>query len=384
MQTDFSSILCVADSNISDAVDQCLEDLALPEVFVQGGKQMSLADKQGFLGLRPVTRLQENRAQLYRIYVPSVYEAGMMNRIAEATDLKMGGRGCIFAQHISFHRSVPLVFDTEKLDRICGREEKIPPEEHAFISCTVSRGSGEALAQAILELGLCVPVIFFGSGVGLRDKLGLMRITVPVEKETIWFLVPRSEAELVEKTLISRARLDAPGQGFLYRNHVYAPVVNLRIRQGSRKHAASMEQVIAALDEIRGSSDWRRLGSRKHRTGYGGGDKDRTRGIFFIGEEEEAEIFRRAAMDCGARGATLNALEMRSYSGRTHEQPMISHSRHLCDIITSPEVEEKLLERLTGTDLFGSGKSWVIKIFDVEVPSALSAGESPAEPGRID
>ena len=398
MQTDFTSILCIADINISGVLEQCLRDLALPEVFIQSGKQMTLADKQGFLALRPVTRLQENRALLYRMYVPAEYEEGVMNRIAEVTDLKMGGRGFILAQHIGFRSSSPLVFDTEKLDRLCGRTDKIPPEEHAMIICTVPRGSADALSEAVLELGVCVPVVFFGSGVGLRDKLGLMRITVPVEKEIIWFIIPRAEAELVERTLIPRARLDVPGQGFLYKNYVHAPVVNLRFRQGKRKHAASMEQVIAAIDEVRGSSDWRRIAARKHSAGTGGtgaggsgaggtgagGNKSRTRALFFIGEEEDAEIFRRTAMECGARGATLNTLEMRSYSSAAQGQTMVSHSRHLCDIITSPEVEEKLRERLNETGLFENGRTCVIKTFDVEVPSVLPPGGRPTEPGRID
>ena len=370
MRTDFSSIICIADRNITAALDQALRDLALPEVFVQGAKQMSLVDKKGFLGLHRFTRLQENRALLYRMNVPTVYREGVMNRIAEATDLKMGGRGCIFAQPIGFNRAEALVFDTEKLERLCGKTEKIPPEGHAVVSCIVSRGSGDSLAEAVLELGICVPIIFFGSGVGLRDKLGLLRITVPVEKEIIWFIIPRYDAELVEKTLIRRARLDVPGKGFLYKNYVHAPVVNLQVRKGKRVHAASMEQVIAALDEVRGSSDWRRLGSRKQ-GGGGSVKKNRRRGIFFIGEEEEAEVFRRMAMECGAQGATLNTLEMRCYNDLSHEQAMESHSRKLCDIIVSPEVEEKIQGRLSQSDLFENGKSGVIQMFDVEVPSNL-------------
>ena len=369
MENAISSIICVADMNITGALDQALADLALPEVYVQRAKQISLLDKQGFLGLRPVTKLEESRALIYRMHVPSVYEEGVMRRIAEATDLSMGGRGCIFSQHINRYRGTPPSFDTEKLDRMCGRMNKLVSEEHALISCTVPRDSGDSLAQAILELGIGVPVVFFGIGAGLRDKLGLMRITIPVEKEIIWFIVSRSDADLVEKTLIPRARLDVPGNGFLYRFFVHAPVVNLRIRHGKRFHAATMEQVIAALDEVRGSSDWRRFGSRKHDPGEKGNVN--SRGLFFIGEEEEVDIFRHTAIQCGARGATFNSLEMRSYSAFTREEAMESHSRQLCDIITSHEVEEKLRSSLAQTGLFAEGKSCVLKTFNVELPSII-------------
>jgi hypothetical protein len=368
---EFSSILCVADNNVTGALDQCLTDLALPEVFVQRAKQMSLADKSGLFGLRPVSGLEEARAMIYRIYVPSKFETGIMQRIAEATDLRIGGRGSIFAQHADFHRGAPLSFDTEKLERLCGTTEKLPQEQHTLLSCVVPRGQAASLAEAVLELGVCVPVVFYGEGMGLRDKLGLLRITIPKEKEVIWFIVPNSDADLVEKTLIPRARLDIPGRGFLYKLSVYAPVVNLRIRHSKRTHAATMEQVIAALDEVRGSSDWRRLESRKHGSG---GMQDKTagsRGLFFIGDEEDVEIFRLTAMESGARGATFNTLEMRSYQSRSHEEAMKSHSRSLCDIIVSREVEERILENTGKTGLFDEKKSCVLKTFTVEMPSAI-------------
>ena len=194
MKTDFSSILCVADMNITDALDKCLGDLALPEVFVQRAKQMCLVDKQGFLGLRPVTKLEENRALIYRINVPSQYADGVITRIVEATDLKMGGRGSIFTQPIGLHRIEPLSFDIDKLEKLNANGEKLLHEEHVVLTCIVTRSLGDSVARAILDQGVCVPIAFFGDGVGMRDRLGLMRITVPVEKEVIWFVVPRQDA----------------------------------------------------------------------------------------------------------------------------------------------------------------------------------------------
>jgi hypothetical protein len=178
----------------------------------------------------------------------------------------------------------------------------------------------------------------------------------------------------VEKNLILRARLDVSGNGFLYRCFVHAPVVNLRIRHGKRFHAATMEQVIAALDEVQGSSDWRRFGSRKHK--HKAGEKNSTdgRGLYFIGGEEEVSMFRKAARENGARGATFNPVEMCSYPAFTREQAMESHSRLLCDVITSSEIEEKIRNSDAVMDLFNKGGSCLLKIFDVEIPSVLRRG----------
>jgi hypothetical protein len=369
MKDDFSCIICVADINITDALDQSLAELALPEVFIQRAKQMSLEDKHGFLG-RQITKLEESRAAIYRIYVPSEYEIGLVNRIVDATDLKMGGRGCIIVQHIDNYRSNRLLYDTEKLDKICGRSGRALQKEHALISCIVPRGQGDSLAEALLELGICVPVVFFGTGVGLRDRLGLMRITVPVEKEILWFIVPASDAILVEKIIIPHAGLDIPGRGFLYTMYIHAPVVNLRVRHGKRAHAATMEQIIAALDEVRGSSDWRRFGSRKHDLA-GRNRSSSTRALFFIGEEGDVETFRKVAMDNGARGATLNELELRSYTALTQDEAKESHSRLLCDIVTTRAVEEKIMEHISKTNLLESDRHCGLKTFDVEMPSVI-------------
>jgi hypothetical protein len=372
MQAEFSTIICVADVNITELLDETLADLALPEVFVQRAKQMFLIDRKSFFGLRPATKQDESRALFYRFYVPVKYEQGVMRRITDATDLRMGGRGCIFALRNIIRRRTPLRFDEEKLENLCGTDNSRPPEDYAFICCTVPRGTGEALSAAVLELGVCVPIVFFGSGVGLRDKLGLLRITIPVEKEIIWFLVPRSDGELVERTLIPRARLDVPGHGFLYKIFVHAPVVNLRVRKGKRVHAATMEQVIAALDEVRGSSDWRRLSTRKNE--FSASDKTKKnslRGLFFIGEEEEVDIFRRTAMENGARGATLNHLEMRSYSAITRGQTMESHSREFCDIIIPSNLEETIVTHIEQAGLFDSGRTCILKMLYVEKPSSL-------------
>ncbi|MDR1637696.1 MAG: hypothetical protein LBR93_10205 [Treponema sp.] len=372
MQADFSTIICVADVNITELLDSTFADLALPEVFVLRAKQMSLADKRGLFGLRPATKLEESRALFYRFYVPAKFEQGVMRRIAEAADLRMGGRGCIFAMRGSVRRGSPLVFDEEKLISLCGEDNKLPREDYALLCCTVSRGLGESLSAAVLELGVCVPVVFFGAGVGLRDRLGLLRITIPVEKEIIWFLVPRSDAELVEKTLIPRARLDVPGHGFLYRIFVHAPVVNLRVRQGKRVHAATMEQVIAALDEVQGSSNWRRLGTKIKETLEDRIKRDGKKGLFFIGEEEEVDIFRKTAMENGARGATLNHLEMRSYSAVAQGQTMESHSREFCDIIIPSDLEEGIMKQIEETGLLDGNRSCMLKVLPAETPVSFS------------
>ena len=57
------------------------------------------------------------------------------------------------------------------------------------LSCVVcvlsDPGSGESLAKAALDLGICVPLVTFGTGNYMRDQLGLIRITISPEKEIV-------------------------------------------------------------------------------------------------------------------------------------------------------------------------------------------------------
>jgi hypothetical protein len=131
-----------------------------------------------------------------------------------------------------------------------------------------------------------------------------------------------------------------------------------------------MEQIIAALDEVRGSSDWRRFGSRKLDSA-GKNRSSSTRALFFIGEEEDVEIFRNVAIESGARGATLNELDLRSYAAKTQEEAKKSHSRLLCDIVTTREVEGKIMEQIAKTDLLEGNRHCALKTFDVEMPSLI-------------
>ncbi|MCL2478397.1 MAG: hypothetical protein FWF22_02775 [Treponema sp.] len=365
-EQEISGIFCIIDLDIAGLLDQLLEESGLQEVYIQRAKQMSLASRLRTPFMRPVTVLSESRALIYRMYVPSEYEEGLMAKIAETADLKMGGRGSIFSQKLKIQRGEPFSFDYEKLENLCGRQDKNHSDESVLISCIVSRGSGASIARAMLEIGLCVPVIFFGSGMGFREKLGLLRIAIPVEKEIIWFIVPKNDAVLAEKFLIPKAHSDIRGQGYIYQSNIHAPAVNLRIRESRRIYAASMEQVINAIDEVRGSSDWRRLGAHDDRRSL---KQAETRGFFFMGSEEEVDIFRRTALDNGAGGATVSPLQMQAY-GEEPGQANESRSRQLCEIIITPGTEEKLEKAVRKTGLLDDGKTCILKTFNTQTPEA--------------
>ena len=364
-----SKISCVADAQVSTLIAEALEDLALPEVFIQRCKQVTLENRTRFLGFGSRTDMAQDRAELFRFYVPKRHEAGVLRRVAEAADLYLPGRGSIFAEDASVYRGDAAGFDEARLQDLAPGETG-PGEQHAVLCCIVQRGMADALASTILEMGLCVPLISFGEGMGLRNRLGLLRITIPVDKEVIYFIVPERDADLLEGIAVHKARLDRPGQGFIYRYRVRARAVNLRVLRGKRSQVASMEQVIAVIDDLRGSSEWRRFSPAGRKSQRASPAAASLVCVSLITEEGQVGRFVAAAMEAGADGATLVPLEHRSYAGNegspgivdptgpavTVKSPgLASHARETCDLIIPAGILDAVLAAVDEAGLYKPG-----------------------------
>ncbi|MDR3341915.1 MAG: hypothetical protein LBT14_03845 [Treponema sp.] len=363
VQTKLSKISCAVDVNVIPLMDEALQDLGLPEILIQRAKQVCLIDRSPWFGLRSATTPEETRACIYRFRVPPQYEPGVMRRIAEAADLFLPGRGSIYAETVQMFRGIPLEFDEEKLASLCA-EGTVPMENYAVLCCIVPRGMASSLAATILEMGLCVPLISFGRGLGLRDRLGLLRVTIPVEKEVLYLVVPRIDAELIEGVIVHKARLDLPGQGFVYRRYVRALTVNIRVRRGKRRDAATMEQVIAALDQLRGSSDWRRVDESHQGRSPEGKEVESLACLSLITDEGSADTFGKAAMDVGAGGVTLIPFEYRSYTGEK-EDHSASHAKETCDLIIPITMQDAVLKEIESLGLYGGETAGVVEIISV-------------------
>lgn len=361
---EFSKITCIADAEVAPLVDRVLEDLSIPEVFIQRSRQGALVERTGLFGMRPRTVLEERRSQLYRLYVPRGFEEGVMGRISDFADLTMPGRGSVFCEEVRLFRAEVPGLDYSRLEELVARGGRSAAPRHELLCCIVRRGMAEPLIRTILEMGLAVPTVSFGIGMGLRNKLGLLRITIPVDKEVVYLLVSAHDADLLEGVAVNVARLDRPGQGFIYRTAVRAGAVNLRVRVGTRRYAATMEQVISALDDMRGSSEWRRV-SPSHRSPRPAADSPKGLVCLSLTDEEGAlGEYVRAAMDAGAGGATLLPLEYRD-CGEDAPTRFPSHARETCDLIIESSIVETVLSAIQGRGLLSEGSLGIAELSSV-------------------
>jgi nitrogen regulatory protein P-II 1 len=86
----------------------------------------------------------------------------------------------------------------------------------ALITCIVQRGVGDTIVQAARDAGAQGATVSFGRGTGVRERLGVLGITVEVEKEIVQVVVSTEQADRVFEQMYLAGKLDTPGMGFMY------------------------------------------------------------------------------------------------------------------------------------------------------------------------
>jgi len=369
---DVSRITCIADNRLTPRIEAEADRMGLLVTYSERGKQVALKTRPAGLlfGRRP--RLVEAPSDVIRLYVPRPHERAAMARLAAAADLFLPGRGSLFAEEVTLVGESLRLWDEQ---RLCADvpawagDARLAPAPHDLIQCILPRGRGEELARTLLDMGLCVPIVSYGEGMGLRDRLGLLRITIPREKEILWFLIPQADSAFVVDIAARKAGLREPGRGFLCHMPVRALAVNTRLVLSRRKHVASMEQVISTLDQLQGSTDWRRMSAaaRRARTPARSGPGDFQR-LTLVCEEGTADGPVRAAMDAGGGGATLSRLSLRAPEPADGGAPageqaaMGSHARESCDLFIRRSLAPAIEQAVAGSGFFAPPVNGFIEI----------------------
>ena len=86
----------------------------------------------------------------------------------------------------------------------------------SMITCVVQRGKAVAVVEAAQDAGAQGATIYFGSGSGIRERLGLLGVAVDVEKEIITILVGNDQLDRIFERMYFAAELDLPGAGIIY------------------------------------------------------------------------------------------------------------------------------------------------------------------------
>lgn len=268
------------------------------------------------------TSLRDAPMVLIRTTVAREGAARLLQQVTAGLELETPGRGQAYLQHLREWSQLEPPEVTE-----AGGRSSVPYRDLALITAILSRiGSGEQLAKTALDLGAALPVIARGIGTGIRDRLGLIRITIPPEKELVQLLVPGQDAPGLIRLLIEEGRMDRPGGGFLYQTPVAAGMVDPLLRIGQQAHAASLEQIIAAVDELKQSTSWRKRFAGVEETQVTpSGLRRNHRELTLVCAEGAADPFVAAAMRSGASGATTS--RVRCVNARAGDGGFVARER---------------------------------------------------------
>src|SRR5919106_2491345 len=83
-------------------------------------------------------------------------------------------------------------------------------EAMQMIMAIVQRGKADKPIKAALKAGAQSAVAFFGRGLGIRERLGMLGLAVQPEKEIVMIVVPVSLTDLVVRAMVRAGNLDQP------------------------------------------------------------------------------------------------------------------------------------------------------------------------------
>ncbi|TVR72423.1 MAG: hypothetical protein EA408_06915 [Marinilabiliales bacterium] len=307
-----SRITCIINHLLKDKISSFLRELGVIAYIEPGRTVREFLKPQPFGLPGNVVSLQNSPVDIFRFTVPRETSRQVVEKIVRITDLHIPGRGTVFSQDLMEFSKEPFDINPAALDNGANdHSAQNIVKKLSYVICVLSvPGSGENLARIALDLGICVPLVTFATGNDIRDQLGLIRITISPEKEIVHLVMPEQDSDSIIKLLIEQARLDRPGRGYIYQTPVSMGLLDTRLKTGKQRYAASMEQIIAAIDSLKAGTSW-----RKRLDAEGAGQAQGSTllpqdncEISIISDEDRIEKLREACLEVGATGATTSRI----------------------------------------------------------------------------
>ncbi|MCW7493364.1 hypothetical protein ND861_12020 [Leptospira sp. 2 VSF19] len=356
-------ITVVVHKDLADEVQKVFTNLKVPYFSHELGRYPILKRNHIFLlNLYSSAQLYNLPVVIFQVLTDKKSEDFLFNHIIEAADLTVPGHGSIYTEEIS-------IFCPIAENLIYKNPIKTKPLGFTGLTgifCIIQRGAADTMSHYILENGVAVPTITYGVGRGLRDRLGLLRITIPKEKEIVKLIVHSSDAEHALDFIIEAGKLDLPGKGFIFEYPIKRGLINTKISLDGPKQAASMEQVISALDHLYGNIDWRRQftnfrkGARK-RSYFEGVN------IHLNAKEGSVEKVLMKLSKLGISGATISQDRLIKLD---EENSLYNPARDSANLLIPKRMLNEVISELEVLDFFTKETEGIA--YTMEIPRAFS------------
>jgi len=339
-------ITIVSDKEIASAILEELESIGIEYSNSIAGRRDLLQQRKGLLKMFGNGKtILHDPITIIKFLVSSEMEQTVINCIIEKGRLNMPGRGSVFSKDVTLLKVHEQCQENKTLNTDIEYEKRGLYSDLTGICCIAQRGDGDLLAKVGLETGSGVPAITLGRGTGLRDKIGFWRVSIPAEKEIVNLLTTTHNAENLMEMMVDIGALDHPGKGFVYLYPIKMGLVDVKAYVGLSRQAASIEQIVSVIDEIKGGTIWRRREFSK----YPSAGKKRNYlndlvNFTLICNEGRARDLIKTAMAAGAGGATTSKLKYRR--SEKAESNKISPAREIGEMIISENQIETVAKAL--------------------------------------
>ena len=335
---------------------EILTDIGLRSVLVESARcvRQNVIDKSWWY-FGKLTKLIDVPTEIFRFTVPESLQERITSYLIKELELKTPGRGSVFAQ---------LLTETSDSENDYGNIKVGTVSEQILTDLTLITGiqsklrSGSSMYKVALKLGAGVPVVGMGIGTGIRDRLGLLRITISPEKEFTYLIVPSHDAVGLQNLLIDEGHLNRPGGGFVYQTPISAGMVDPLIRIGHQEHAASFEQIIAAIDDLKQSTEWRKRFFGLNDNAHASKNSFTYKELSLLCPEDNSDLYIQAAMNAGANGATTVQVRKIELQGENAGNSVNSEIAIMC---IASENEEKITKAIKDSASQNNERSLILQ-----------------------
>lgn len=351
--------LVVARSRAATVLGRLFAD-GIPHALLGGARGTLIQDKW-YQSLLPMISPE---LEVVQMVVPDPEVDGVMERAVRHAELHRSGAGAVYSTPCDLLQATPG-FPLWPLSH----EER--PDEDASTSLKenltaihyISQGERtDAICRAAMSVGSHGPMVQYSEGRGLRDRLGWLRITSKPIKEVVTVVVDNVDANLVLTVMAEAGLVERPGHGLIYAMPIQKGLVNIDSVYSETRHSASIQQIIRAIDELKGGKAWRDQNAVSALGGQSAGltfvartATQRVRSsqarLTIVVARRQAPAVAASVMDLGAPGVNIDYQQLHQAAdardeARTREQhEELAHVR----IIAGTEALHSLRERFLET-----------------------------------
>jgi len=324
----------------------------------------ALLKRRGLQSLLPVPSLEQ---EVLQFLVPTEDADTLMEQIVMVGKLRRFGAGSIFTvpcEQLVCADDYPLWQPGRYTFRSVAFDIKF---KTGLVALThiADRGNAEPIAQAAIRAGAQGATITYVRGYGLRDRLGLLRITKSHEKELITVVADEYDRDAVFEAMARAGRVDQPGRGLIYQLPIAKGLTNLASVFQAHRHSASIQQMVRAIDELHGSTDWRanqllvRDPRAKEFAAETRGLSRDVKALNIIARRKDMEPLLGFLLDYGVSGATLSSWRVFTDNQKqTQGGPRMNREVGCIDTIIEPrglsELGQALQQFMTEHEMAGT------------------------------